>query len=288
MLTLSFAEGVSPPDASSAREVQTWRDDQGQVCARGFAGPMLRWVDCPRVGVFAFSRSTPAVRAWQASGVSREVVAATFARMLQPLILQAMGWQALHASAVLGGAGLLAFPGLSGSGKSTIAFALGRCGLRQFADDGLVLSVGAGEINGHALQFTPRLRDRAVEHFAAARSESPAAIAGYGAAAPLKAVVLLRQQQGPWRPWRLEPMPPARAFGSLVAHAHCFDMSDRSDARTFVEDYLTIAERVPVHELTYSPDFGGLPEISNALLELARRTGVFDRDPSDVLGMAVS
>jgi hypothetical protein len=260
MLRLTFVEGEPPPHASIGREVNSWCDERGEVCARGFAGPSLRWIDCPGLAVFAFEARSSVVRAWPAPGSSRKRVTDRFTRILQPAILQAMGWQALHASAVAGKAGALALCGVSESGKSTLAYALGRAGFTQFADDGLVIRVTGAAVFAHPLPFAPRLRGDAVRSLG---TPSPEAICGgaFGDFRPVKAIVLLQQDPRTDRP-RLDRLRPAEAFSALVPHAHCFDPASPVDGRQFVEDYLTVAAGIPVYALTYR---GGIARLSGVI-----------------------
>ena len=61
----------------------------------------------------------------------------------------ALGFEALHASAVSTPSGTLAFVGSSGSGKTTLAAELVARGYPLFCDDVLALSRRAGQVLGH-------------------------------------------------------------------------------------------------------------------------------------------
>ncbi len=137
-LLLHLVFETQPPPRHPDREVCVWRDEQGHVFARAFAQGARRWIDWPGLGIFAFAAGSHRVQVWPAA-TDRDLVAGAFARRLQPIILQALGRQAIHASAVLGRGGVLAFCGVGHSGKSTLAFAMARIGFRQVADDALVL-----------------------------------------------------------------------------------------------------------------------------------------------------
>ncbi len=273
MLTLTFGEGGRPPDAEGGREVNTWRDEDGRMCARGFVGARRRWMECPGLGTFAFDAGSTVVRAWPAAGVTQDQIADRFTRTLQPAVLQAMGWQALHASAVASDDAVVALCGVSGSGKSTLAFALARAaGYRQIADDGLVIRVGTDGVFAHALPFAPRLREGAARHF-----EEPVLsdiTPGGGAPLPVKIIFVLQQDQRRTDAIRIEPLRPASVFSVLVNHAHCFDPSATDDGRRFVEDYLTVAGRVPVYAVSYHAGFSRLPEVIDAIAAAAAEAGV--------------
>ena len=85
-------------------------------------------------------------------------IAASTIAMLRPIVLQALGWQALHAGAALTSEGALLFCGRSGAGKSTTAYALGQMGWTQVADDQVVWQLHDGRPKVQPLPFKPRLR----------------------------------------------------------------------------------------------------------------------------------
>jgi hypothetical protein len=226
------------------------------------------------VGTFAFSSESSIVHAWPAPGANPDVVVKQFETVLQPVILQALGWQTLHAAAVAGSGGALALCGVRGSGKSTIAFALRQAGWTQIADDALVLSVDAGHVTAHPLPFTSRLREASFRHFAGPSDVLADAHAhGDRPATPLRAIFVLQQIANLSDP-SVSPVAPARAFSGLLVHAHCFDMQDREEAQRLTLDYLAIAERVPVLALTYGPDLSGLARVVAVIDEAAASLGV--------------
>src|SRR5436305_1363403 len=119
MLTLAFAVGEAPALATS-RKVNEWSDDSGEVVAQAFCSADHCRIDWPGVGVFAFVGDSNEVRVWPALGAPHETVTETFSRVLRPIILQALGLQALHAGAAISPVGAVAFCGRKGCGKSTL------------------------------------------------------------------------------------------------------------------------------------------------------------------------
>jgi hypothetical protein len=272
MLTLTFAEGEAPPDARGGREANIWRDEHGQICARGFVAASGRWMDCPGLGVFAFDARSTVVRAWPAPGTSRAEIDNRFTRTLQPPILQAMGWQALHASGIAGPDGAAAFCGVSGSGKSTLAYALGQWGFNQFADDGVVIRVGRDGVFAHPVPFAPKLRGVAARHFSLA---DPAPIhAAPRHYLPLRIIFVVHQDARRAGAVRIERVRATAAFLALVSHAHSFDPDEPAMARQFADDYLNVAGRVPVYSLRYHPDVARLAEVIDEVSIVAADLGV--------------
>lgn len=274
MLDLVFE--TQPPPRHPDREVCVWRDEQGQVFARAFAQGARRWIDWPGLGVFAFAAGSHQVGVWPAA-IDPEIVAGAFARRLQPIILQALGRQALHASAVMGTGGVLAFCGVGHSGKSTLSFALARVGYRQIADDALVLERAESAVQARLLPFEPGLREPSRRHFHAATDARHSSLIDPPAlptSVPLRGVVVLQQDISLRSPHGPDSVPPVQAFAALVTHARCFDEADRGHTRQLVEDYLAIAETVPVFALRYPPQFEQLSALVTRVSELCRTLGV--------------
>jgi hypothetical protein len=270
-----------PPPRHPDREVCVWRDEQGRVFARAFAQGARRWIDWPGLGIFAFTAGSHRVQVWPAT-TDRDLVAGAFARRLQPIILQALGRQAIHASAVLGRGGVLAFCGVGHSGKSTLAFAMTRIGYRQVADDALVLERLESTVSARLLPFRPGLREPSRRHFGSltAASESSAlADATLPASAPLRGIVVLQQDSSLRSPDGPNPVPPVQAFAALVTHARCFDEADAAHTRALVDDYLAIAEVVPVYSLRYPAQFG---QLSSLLMHVSHLAGTLGVAPLDM------
>jgi hypothetical protein len=265
--------GGETPPLLAGREVNKWFDHSGELGGRAFSCENLRWLDWRGAGVFVFSIGGHEVRVWPEANASPEAIVQTFFRMLQPLILQALGWQALHAGATVGPKGVLAFCGKSGCGKSTLAFGMRQVGWRQFSDDALVLRLDADRVLACPLPFTPRLRPRSRTHFAQTRSNLVSCAGGELTEVPLTAVFLLRQDHGLASP-RVSLMPQARAFSQLLAHAHCFDAEDPKHARRLVDNYLALSAHVPVFSLDYCPEFQYLPQVTRAIAEAAENIAV--------------
>ena len=277
MLTLVFEDDSDAP-ASAGREVCVWRDDLGVTFARGFADDHRRWIEWRDWGVFAFSLGSTLVHAWPAPGMARAAVADVFARVLQPIILQGLGWQALHASAVLGTGGVLAFCGVGRSGKSTLAYALGHASFDQIADDAVVIEPAGDGVLTHLLPFAPGLREPSRQHFGeglkAGAAEDSSKLPDK---AWLRAVFVLRQDEGLSRPETPQRVQPVQAFSALVTHARCFDQSDAAHVRRLVADYLQAAERVPVFSLGYPPRFAQFDELTDVITTTARTIGILPR-----------
>jgi hypothetical protein len=249
--------------------INAWRDDRGEVFARARIRPDGYALDWRGVGTLRFSPGSRRVTVRPAAGVSLARIGDVFACVIQPVILQALGHQVLHAGAVRTPAGIVALCGVSGSGKSTLAYAWGRRpGCAQIADDALVLQIAGDAIAACPLPFQARLRAPALQFFDP--PEAPSAHPPVESAGPLRAVIMLAQDRAD--PPRLERVPRHRAFTSILTHAHCFNERDREAVADMTRAYMSLAASVAVFTLRYRPSFEALGRLID-LVDTATRAG---------------
>jgi len=265
MLSLIISAGVAP---KAGRRVSEWRDECGKVFARAFSADDHYRIDWPGLGAFAFRPGSRDVLVWPEPDARREEISDTFDRLLQPIILQGLGKQALHAAASVGPSGTIAFCGNTGSGKSTLGFAMGQAGYRQLADDALVLQLEQDRVSVCPLPFAPRLRPASRLHFGYADQNPAPHVDVRPADLVVSAIFLLRQDEQTERP-RPVLLPKAQAFPAVLAHAYCYDAQDRSHTRRLVDSYLAIVSRVPVFALQYRPDLQRLPQLIEIIRDAA-------------------
>lgn len=265
MLDVVLADGPPAP-RGPGRTVNVWRDDEGVPFAEAAVhdeGYRLEWRG---IGVLTFAPGSARVRLWPSPGVEAAAARSDVLHLVQPVILQALGHHTLHASAVRLPAGVVAFCGISSTGKSTLAFALGQQpGLLQIADDALVLTMANGRIAVHALPFRSRLRAASREFFSPS-ARSAAGPQARPAAERLLAIFVL-QPPGSDHAIDLMRIGATQAFTALLAHAHCFDESDRAAVASLVQAYLALADAVPVYRLGYPRDFARLGAVQACVLE---------------------
>jgi hypothetical protein len=234
-------------------------------------------VDVAGVGSFHFDALVATVTAHARASVPRAAIQEAYDRSVLPIVLQARGTEVLHASAVQLG-GVVAFCGVSGIGKSTLAFALSRRGHPLWADDALAVGLRGASAVAFPLPFEMRLRPHAAEFFGL---ERPTADTGAGSvpgspdrsAAPLAAVCVLSRREadlGDDHGVRIERLR-APAIPALLAQAYCFSLEDPDLKRRLVERYMTLAARVPVFALQFRPRFELLPRILDQVERLVAR-----------------
>jgi hypothetical protein len=266
---LRLHSGRAP--ARALQPVGAWRTADGRIHGRSLVEGALRRLEWDHLGTFELDDRPPIVHAWPAPGVGPNALDVGFVRHVRPIVFQAWGAEALHASSVLAPGGALVFCGLSGAGKSTLACAFARRGWAQLGDDSVVWQHAGDGPAMLVLPFERRLREPSIRHFSSARRPPgrPRTHAGLPSTVPLGAIILLRQDPGLDDDVRLTPVHAAEGFARVLPHAHAFDTVDPAERRRLAEDYLELSARVPVFDVVYRPDFTRMSTLIDAVAALA-------------------
>jgi len=248
---------VMPADAHVAI-----RDPDGTVYAYGSEDGNGYRLHFPGVADFSFEPGGNEVVAH--APASSGPVEDLFRTAVIPLVLQVSGYEVLHASAVRTDSGVAAFCGLSGSGKSTVAYALSRRGYPLWADDAVVFSAADdNEINCFQIPFALHLREASRDYFEVPAPES-IAVANRRETSELIAVVTLERVGGSTP--RVERISIGAAMRALLPHGYRFTVDDEERSRRTVENYLDLAAGVPVFRARYAPGFAQLGALLDAIV----------------------
>jgi hypothetical protein len=258
------SRSAAPPPSAAEGEVQVWRE-QGEICGYGYAAEGSNWVHLPNVATFRLGSE---VVPFPMPSATPDLIEEAFERSVLPLALQALGGHALHASGILGPAGVVAFCGESGTGKSTLAYALGTRGYLPWADDAVAFEITDTDVLTVRLPFRLRLRPDAT----VALDGGVTAPAERKSAA-LVAAVLLRREAG--RPMSVRRLEGGEAFPAVLEDGYCYRPSDTEARESLVETYLELVTRVPIIELRFPPDWRQLDVVLGALEKVVT-------NPSDV------
>jgi hypothetical protein len=271
MLDLSIVDAAAAggiEDEPGGVCVRCWTGETGAVRARAYVGPVWNSIVWDGIGTFRFRPDTSTIEVLPASGTAPEKVRDLYRRHILPLVMQANGCEAIHASAVMVGQSVVGFCGPGGVGKSTVAYALSRRGFPQYADDVLVMKAAQGSVEAVSLPFLPRLRVPTAQFFGtglvrnlASESES------HAPRHPLAALfVLERAANGPAHA-RIRRCSSAEALTSLLPHAQKFDPTTPASRNRFLQNYLEIAAVVPVLTVKFSSTFDRFDELLDQLTE---------------------
>lgn len=233
------------------REAIVHSDSDGSPLAFGAVVEGDYRIRFPGLATFAFRPGAGEIRFSAETASTPAVVEDLLRTAALPLLLQAEGYEAIHASAVQTAAGVIAFCGLSGAGKTTVAYGLARRGHALWADDvvllqprpdpEVVLSVRAP----HAVN----LRSESAGFFGA-DGECPITTASTTSDRLAAVVALDRRPEAAADTSRL---PLDAALTAILPHAFCF-FAEPGRQQATVRAYLDLVARVPV--LRFQPPTG--------------------------------
>lgn len=228
----------------------------GEVVVRGCVHRDSVGVDVAETALYRCEGRV--VRASPSAGAEVGDVIHSYHSTVLPLLAQALEpCEAVHASAVRTQAGVVAFCGPSGIGKSTIAQALAARGLPQWAEDAVVVERRDGGVVSRPLPFTFPPSDPAT----AVEPVEPAA----SHPVPLAAIhVLDPVRRGSTA---IERMSPGEALTALLPNAHRFRPAPPDRERETAETYLALVEAVPVFRLRFVRGRRRLDALADAVLE---------------------
>ena len=227
------------------------------------------WVSVPNRGTFHFRPGLEFVTAEPDPQADEAAVLDAYRSAALPMAVQvALGSQALHASGVVAsGLGVVAFCGLSQSGKSTLAYGLSLRGYPIWADDVLALDASDGEsVRSLRLPFRLNLRAASVAHFDAADTDVCSADddAEAWTRVPLAAIFALeRTRTSTGRRESVRRLAPDDGLIAVLENAFFFQPQTKDERRRMMRDYLEVIARVPVFALDVPPTL----ETLDALLD---------------------
>jgi hypothetical protein len=230
----------------------------------GYGRADERWLHLPGVATFNFDST--GVEALAREDIAAHRIRDAHRRLVLPLALQAFGQEVLHASAVSFGNRAVAFCGTSGTGKSTVAYALARRGHPPCADDAVAVNLARGGPEIIPLPFSLRLRPPSAAYYQ--DDARPTEVRHPTSSRRLAAICVLRRSAG-GEP-ELRRLGRAEAFPAVLEHAYSFGQTDELRSRRMMEHYLTLVSDVPVLEMRL---VSGLPRLDGAIDELEAVVG---------------
>ena len=272
MFRLVVVEGASLSADAGPAEVVI-RDRDGTVCAFGWRASADYWLRFPGIGTFRLRPEELEVAVVEGGGLDSPPVLDAYYSAVLPLAYHLIGYEALHASAVLTSAGVVAFCALSETGKSTLAFGLSRRGNSLWTDDVLVFEIGSGQgVACHPVPFTAHLRPQTQAHFGVGHEETTILrSAEHSRLAPFAALLLIeREERSDQPPVESERLPLSKALPAVLPHAFRFTLNDPERKRRMMQSYLDLVARVPVVRVGFVPGFEHIPRVLDGLEEAIR------------------
>jgi hypothetical protein len=264
LLLASPADGERLLPDEAEGEIEVYAGNDGFE-AYGYAAGGYYWAHLPGTGSFRFLADGPSVVAFPDDDAVTSLVEDAYYRSVLPLVLQLQGNEVVHASAVRTKDGLLVLCGVSGTGKSTLAYRFSQRGYAVWADDAVVLGLEDDAAVALQVPFRLGLPSSAMTSGDDEANTEPVA----GETAPVISFLILEQLSRPGR--RLvdvERLAPVHAFTALVPHAYCFRLSDADRKALMLDRYLRLASSVPAFEVRYA---AGIDHIDVVLDEVEER-----------------
>lgn len=234
-----------------------WTTEDGETHAICEMEGGLPRVLLPNIGIIRVIDEAGHVRGTVAIPAKIPVMEEVYYRFALPMILQAAGAEMLHASAIHGSSGVVALCGSSGTGKSTLAFALSRKQLRHWADDSVIFLPHQHGFEALRLPFRPRVE---------IASNDPVEFIRGTESAPLSAIVVLQRHPGGIVESadfhaEVRRLSAADAFRTVLPHIYSFILSDSKRNALMMSRYFDIASRLPVYDLRFTPCLDALPKL---------------------------
>ncbi len=225
-------------------------------------------MEWPELATFWFGPTGP-VRATTTRRATDSRIHDIFVRGVTPVVLVMRGDEALHASAVLCESGsVVALCAVSGTGKSTMAYAMAAAGARHFADDTVLYRLEDDRPLAIRLPFPVRIDENA--RTAVGRTGDDWLAWRGVEARPLERVYqLVRDERVPPRAPSFRAVDAVSRFEVLLSHAHPVEMGGAARQRTFVEHVMGLARRVEVWECRFTPSLDALPDMAARVLDHA-------------------
>jgi len=255
---------VPPPVSGSGPLIEVWRDNEGEICAYGETIGEDCWMHLPGLASFRFSNARDEVTA-VVDDVADDSIHDAYHRRVLPMALQVRGREVLHASAVCAPAGVIAFCGVSESGKSTIAHAFDRRGRHVWADDVVGFEITKEGPVTMRLPFRIRLRRPSPDGFTIKAIQPNGANGDRQKSQRLAAVCILRKSDKLKTNVELEYLPPATTFAAILPHAYFFSFRDSARKRLMIQNYLELVARVPIYELRFRSGLENLDAMLDAI-----------------------
>ena len=253
-------------------------NDDWALCGKVEGGYLLRY---PGFAEFSVDQAGTDLRCTRVeAATSRATLRHLLLDQVLPLVLNLLRRDVFHATAVATPAGVCAFIGPAGTGKSTLAASFAAAGYRTFCDDCLVVrrdreilcTPGYPGLRLRSDSFTalgnhPVKLSEVADYTSKWRITSSTGLPADGL--PLIAIYSIRRQsddEPELSAPRTEPLRGHEAFMELVLSAYVLDVSDPATLLRHFQGIQELLARVPLRRLRMPTDFALLPAARGAIL----------------------
>ena len=268
-------------DCGTPQWYHTWMATDGKDWLRIGRDAQGYRLQFPGLAEFAVSRDGRRVLA-SIGDTSHETFRHLLLDQVMPLVLSHQGWCVLHAAAVAGATGGVAFLGSTGHGKSTMAASLASTGLAAITDDTLILTEGStGVVTGHPAYesirmwpetaqalFGPAYRHegRVSDLNDKVRLGRSGGLDFVSAGSPLRVLYVLTPDDAVDVP-RVESIPPRDRVVEVVRHAFVLDWKATDRFREAFDTVARVVNRVTVRRLRFRHDYAELSAVRQTIVD---------------------
>jgi hypothetical protein len=280
-VTIAFQVGPARPQPPLAAGFHQWVFPDGTLWTsfhRVAPGYVLRF---PDLADYEVSADGYRVSCTPVPGVSDASVQHLYLNQVLPLAQSRHGKLMFHASAVQLASGCVAFMGVSGMGKSTLAASFATSGSSFLTDDGLEVRFESGRLMATPSHPSIRLwqdseaaliaagapKAEPLNYTSKARLLAQDAMSYCETPQPLLAVYVLSGD--PAEHVMIERIGPGLAVKELVKHSFLLDFEEQDSLATHFDELARLVQSLAFFSLRYPRNFGALPEVRSAIAEHA-------------------
>jgi len=234
----------------------------------------------PAFADFVISTDARTVSCYMEADCPLETMRHLFLNQVIPILLSQLGKLVLHASACATSQGVMAFMGMSGMGKSTLAASFGLRGYSILTDDCLLIEEEAGVIKTipsyPGLRLWPDTISALFEHEPdlqplAHYTDKKRLVFdqdSFGGSLALSAIYVLKQLDNmpDTADVIIVPLSASEALLETVKHTFQLDVTDHARLGRSFKEYERLAKAIPFFKLIYPRNHAFLPTVTASIL----------------------
>ena len=282
-LTVNLNQASSRLQAEiSSSPFNEWVLSDGKIWTLFFRNGRDYLLRFPGLVDFTVSADGRTVSSFAVPGIQQSTVQHIYLNQVLPLAISTQGKLVFHASSVEINKSAIAFMGVSGRGKSTLAASFACSGSRFLTDDALLLEKSNGiyrvqpshpsirlwDDSRQALMSDAGMLAAPVEYTNKARIVFNDEISFCDESRSLRHVYFLGD--GCKSKVQISPLKPCEALMGLVNHSFLLDIEARDIVATHFDEMTQLVESPIYYRLDYSRDFEDLPSVREAIIRHSR------------------
>jgi hypothetical protein len=245
--------------------------------ARHETGYLLRF---PALVDFFVSTDARSVCCIKQAACPQETMRHLLLNQVIPIVLSHLGKLVLHASACATPQGVIAFLGMTGTGKSTLAASFGRQGFPVLTDDCLLINKRNGMITAApsypGLRLWPETvaalfdRETVLQPLAHYTDKKRLLLnqRHFDGSLAIRAIFVLRHLENKQKQKNvtITPLVTSEAFLAIVKHTFQLDITDRDQLGRAFRKYEWLVNSIPFFRLDFPREYAFLPSVNLANL----------------------